>query len=187
MFYVVLMISESNNMSHDPKRSAANAAMIENMQNEPACYKAADVARGVTRLFARHAIWMMGEYSLPNKRRADLVGLDKAGNIIMVEIKVAKADLLGDQKWTEYLDYCDQFYWALSPAMDSNIVNGELFMPERTGLIIADQYDAEILRPASRNALAPARRNKLLKDMAHMGLRRVALHNDPHIITADEV
>lgn len=146
---------------------------------------AQNVARGITRLFARHAIWMMPEYSLPNKRRADLVGLDKNGNIIMVEIKVAKADLMGDNKWTEYLDYCDQFYWALSPQLDSNIVNGALFMPDRTGVIVADGYDAEILRPAARHALAAARRTKLLKDIAHNGLRRAALHNDPHIMAID--
>lgn len=94
---------------------------------QQAGFTAPMVARGVTRLFAQHAIWMMAEYSLPNKRRADLVGMDKAGHIIMVEIKVAKADLLGDQKWTEYLDYCDQFYWALSPGLDAKIVSGELF------------------------------------------------------------
>lgn len=180
-------MNESNNISHAPKLGAVSGNVMENMQDNAAYHKAADVARGVTRLFARHAIWMMGEYTLPNKRRADLVGLDKAGNIIMAEIKVAKADLLGDQKWTDYLDYCDQFYWALSPAMDSTIVNGELFMPQRTGLIIADQYDAEILRPASRSALAPARRTKLLKDIAHTALRRTALHNDPNIIAADDV
>ena len=187
MFYGILMMNESDDISCLPGQVAASDAIIGTMPGDAAPYRAADVARGVARLFARHAIWMMGEYTLPNKRRADLVGLDKAGNIIMAEIKVAKADLLGDQKWTEYLDYCDQFYWALSPAMDSAIVNGELFMPQRTGLIIADQYDAEILRPASRSALAPARRTKLLKDIAHTALRRTALHNDPNIIAADDV
>lgn len=190
MFFLcsmALYMNESVNISHGAARLSADNIVPHTAHHDAGREKAADVARGVTRLFARHAIWMMGEYSLPNKKRADLLGLDKAGNIIIIEIKVAKADLLGDQKWTEYLDFCDQFYWALSPNLDSNIVNGELFMPQRTGLIVADQYDAEILRPASRNALAPARRTKLLKDIAHNALRRAALHNDPHIIAADAV
>ena len=32
-----------------------------------------------------------------------------------VEIKVALADLRGDSKWPEYLDYCDLFYFAIPP------------------------------------------------------------------------
>jgi len=146
-------------------------------------YTADMVARGVARLFARHAIWMMREYTLPNKRRADLIGTDKNGNIILVEVKVAKADLVGDQKWVEYLDYCDQFYWALSPNLDQTIVEQELFLPERSGLVIADGYDAEILRPAKPHPLAPARRTKLLKLLSHGALRRVAAHNDPDMLT----
>ncbi len=151
-----------------------------------AIYEAQHVARGVTRLFARHAIWMLPEFNLPNKRRADLIGMDKGGNIVIVEIKVAKSDLLGDKKWTDYLEYCDQFYWALAPNLDSNIVNGELFLPERTGLIVADSYDAEVLRPARRNALASARRTKTLKLLGAAALQRNAMQNDPHILDINE-
>jgi hypothetical protein len=70
------------------------------------------VARGITRLFARNDIWCLPEMPLRNGRRADLMGIDAKGQVIIVEIKVARADLLGDAKWTDYLDHCDRFFWG---------------------------------------------------------------------------
>ncbi len=61
------------------------------------------VARGVARMFFRHDILVQPEVSLRNHRRADLMGIDAKGQIVIVEIKVARGNLLGDQKWTEYL------------------------------------------------------------------------------------
>jgi len=116
------------------------------------------VARGVARMFYRHDIVVQPEISLRNHRRADLMGIDSKGQIVIVEIKVARGDLLGDRKWTEYLDYCDRFYWALPPEMDASPLEQLDYMPERCGLIVADSYDAEIVRPAATHSLAAARR-----------------------------
>ena len=74
---------------------------------------AQDVARGVTRLFYRQDLLAICEVPLPNGRRADMVALDSSGLLTIVEIKVSRADLVGDQKWRDYLDYCDRFYWAV--------------------------------------------------------------------------
>ena len=54
---------------------------------------------------------------LPNGRRADLMAIGPKGELTIVEIKVSKADLLGDQKWIDYLDYCDRFFWAVPQAL----------------------------------------------------------------------
>jgi hypothetical protein len=59
---------------------------------------AAAVARGVSRLFLRNQIMVQPEVSLRNNRRADLMGITTKGEIIIVEIKCSRADLLGDQK-----------------------------------------------------------------------------------------
>ena len=75
---------------------------------------AQDVARGVTRLFFRSDLFALCEVPLPNGRRADMVAIGAKGQLVIVEIKVSRADLMGDQKWTDYLDYCDLFYWAAS-------------------------------------------------------------------------
>src|SRR3954465_5400811 len=76
---------------------------------------AAEVARGVTRLFCRQDLFAVCEMPLPNGRRADLMAIDARGGLTIVEIKVAKADLLGDGKWLDYLEYCDRFFWAVPP------------------------------------------------------------------------
>ena len=135
------------------------------------------VARGVTRLFYRHDILVIPEVNLRNHRRADLMGIDAKGQIVIVEIKVARTDLLGDQKWTEYLEFCDRFYWALSPDMDSKTLEQPEFLPERAGVIVADSYDAEIVRPATTHALAPARRKTETMRLARRAMSRVAVLN----------
>mgnify|MGYP003670939919 FL=1 len=103
------------------------------------------------------------------------MGIDAKGQIVIVEIKVARSDLLGDAKWTEYLDYCDRFYWALPVGFDASPVSGPDFLPERTGLIIADAYDAEMIRPAATRTLAPARRKTETMRLARRAMQRAAI------------
>ena len=74
---------------------------------------AADVARGVTRMFLRHDLVTIHEVPLEGGRRADLMAVDARGQLVIVEIKVSRADLLGDAKWQDYLPHCDRFYWAV--------------------------------------------------------------------------
>lgn len=145
---------------------------------------AAAVARGATRFFARNDIWLMPEISLPNGRRCDLIGLDPKGAVIILEIKTARSDLLGDAKWTDYLDYCDRFYWALPPEFDHDLVAREAFLPQRTGLIIADSYDGELVRAAARHSLAAARRHVVARELARMAMRRAAQMADPQLAHA---
>src|SRR3546814_4223351 len=94
----------------------------------PGRLTAPDVARGIGRLFARNGIWCLSEMPLRCGRRADLMGIDAKGHVIIVEIKVSRADLLGDGKWTDYLDYCDRFYWGLSPELDRAPLETEAFL-----------------------------------------------------------
>ena len=65
---------------------------------------AGEVARGVTRLCCRQDLYAICEVPLPTGRRADMMAIDGKGQLVIVEIKVSKADLLGDGKWTDYLD-----------------------------------------------------------------------------------
>jgi hypothetical protein len=143
--------------------------------------RAQAVARGIGRLFARNDIWCLSEMALRNNRRADLMGIDGKGRIIIVEIKVSRADLLGDAKWTDYLDYCDRFFWGLSPELDRAPLEGSAFLPERCGVIVADGYDGEIIRPAPTLPLAAARRKAEVERLARASLRRLAAGSDPHV------
>lgn len=85
---------------------------------------AADVARGVTRMLLRHELVTISEVPLEGGRRADLMALDARGRITIVEIKVSRADLLGDMKWREYLDHCDRFFWAVPAGFDVTPIDG---------------------------------------------------------------
>jgi hypothetical protein len=149
-------------------------------------HTARTVARGICRLFARNDIWCLPEMPLRSGRRADLMGVDAKGQIIIVEIKVSRADLLGDAKWTDYLDHCDRFFWGLAPHLDRACMETAAFHPDRCGLIVADGYDAEILRPAPLFPLPAARRKAEVERLARAALRRQVITADPHCATWGE-
>jgi hypothetical protein len=140
---------------------------------------AKDVARGIRRLFARNDIWCVEEMALKNNRRADLMGIDARGQVIIVEIKVARADLLGDSKWPDYLDFCDRFFWGVPPALDRSPLESESYSPDRCGVIVADGYDAEIIRQAPLEPLAVARRKAQVEKLARIAMRRYTATLDP--------
>lgn len=141
---------------------------------------AADVARGVTRLLCRQDLFTVCEMPLRNGRRADLMAIDAKGGFTIVEIKVSKADLVGDGKWFDYLEYCDHFYWAVPPHLAA-ILEEERYLPTEAGLIVADRYDAAIVRQASVRPLAPARRKAELLHFARRAARRLSAQVDPSL------
>ena len=147
---------------------------------EKAC--SSDVARGVTRLLLRHDLVAMGEVALDGGRRADLMALDARGNMVIVEIKVSRADLLGDGKWPEYLDHCDRFFWAVPSGFALAPFEGEGFLPERTGLIVADRYDAAIVREAKTVPLAAHVRKRCTLAFARRAGRRLIGTTDPEAV-----
>src|SRR5260370_22489640 len=94
---------------------------------------AADVARGVNRLLIQEGFSPILEFTLANGRRLDVAALGADGTVAGVEIKVAIADLKGDLKWPEYLEFCELFYFAIPPDFPDELV------PPDTGLIGADR------------------------------------------------
>ena len=140
---------------------------------------AADVARGVSRLLLRHDYVSLCEVPLGNNRRADLMAVDGRGRIIIVEIKVSRADLLGDGKWRDYLDYCDRFFWAVPDGFALDPFETEPFAPATAGLIVADRYHAEIAREAAETGLAAPRRKAETLRFARRAARRLLGHLDP--------
>jgi len=143
----------------------------------PLC--AIDVARGVTRMLLRHDLVAMGEVPLDGNRRADLMAIDSRGQIVIVEIKVSRADLLGDGKWTDYLGCCDRYYWAIPAGFDASPLDGAAFLPARTGIIIADRYDAAIVREAHSEPLPASTRKRATLAFARRAGRRLIGVIDP--------
>lgn len=147
--------------------------------------QAADVARGVSRLLFRADAMSLCEVPLGNGRRADLMAIDAKGCVVIVEIKVSRGDLLGDAKWPDYLDYCDRFYWAVPAGFDCGPFEREQLRPEIAGLIVADRYDAVIVREAAVRPLAAPRRKAETLRFARRAARRTMSALDPGLDARD--
>ena len=114
----------------------------------------------------------MTEVPLDGGRRADIMAIDARGNIVIVEIKVSRADLLGDGKWFDYLDHCDRFFWAVGPDFPADL------LPDDCGLILADAWGGEMMRPAPLQPLAPARRKVVTRMFARQAALRLTQLRD---------
>lgn len=141
----------------------ASALKPDGRQSETA----AAIQRGVGRLLRAHNFSILTEFTLASGRRADVIGLAPDGTLWIVEIKSSPEDFKADNKWPEYLDYCDRFSFAIPLTMD------QLMMPPEAGLIVADQWGAEILREASSHALHGSRRRAVLIAFAQAGAQRL--------------
>ena len=158
---------------------ASGASLQPQMCFRDAPLAAQDVARGVTRLFFNQDAFALCEVPLPNGRRADMMAIGADGLITIVEIKVSRADLMGDCKWLDYLAYCDRFYWAVPAGFDLSPFEGAAFHPAVCGLIVADRYDAATVREAALRKLAPARRKAETLRFARRAARRLVGDLDP--------
>lgn len=55
----------------------------------------------------------VSEFCLLNRKRIDMLSLDYMGGKVRgYEIKVSRQDFQNDNKWREYLGYCDYFYFV---------------------------------------------------------------------------
>jgi len=158
---------------------AANPSLQPQLCFADAPLAAQDVARGVTRLFFNWDMFALCEVPLPNGRRADMMAIDSSGLITIVEIKVSRADLMGDCKWIDYLGYCDRFFWAVPAGFDLAPFGDTCFQPELCGLIVADRYDAATVREAPLRKLPPARRKAETLRFARRAARRLVGDLDP--------
>ncbi len=146
---------------------------------------AGDVCRGVSRWLLRAGVAPLAEVPLGCGRRADILGLDSDGRLTLVEIKVSLADLRGDRKWPEYLAWCDRFFWAVPAGFPLGDFDLPGFAPDRTGLLIADRFDAELLRPAPWHPLPPARRKAETLRFARRAAGRLLAMNDPEAAASE--
>lgn len=131
------------------------------------------LARGVCRHLASHGFAVIEEFVPDRGLRVDVMALGPKGEIWIVECKSSRVDFQSDQKWEGYLDWCDRYFWAVDLEFPSEL------LPIETGLIIADGYDAEIVRMAPEDKLASARRHKLIRKFAMHAARRLHALRDP--------
>jgi len=133
------------------------------------------LARGVCRHLLHHDFVTVEELVPAPGLRVDVMALGPKGEVWVIECKSGRADYQADHKWQGYLDWCDRFFWAVDAAFPTEL------LPDDTGLILADAYDAEILRIGPEQRLAPARRKGVVQKFArHAALRQHAAR-DPQV------
>jgi hypothetical protein len=152
-----------------------DAARLANLLTDPApmTMGAVSILRGVQRLMRDINFMSIREMPLANGRRADVLAINPKGAIWIVEIKSCIADFRTDQKWPEYRDYCDGLLFAVAPDFPAEI------LPDDAGLIFADAYGGEIMRPAPAHLLPAARRKAVLTSFAMTAARRLQALADP--------
>lgn len=133
------------------------------------------ITRGVSRLFADHGHAVLTEFTLATGRRLDVVAIDRGGTVLAVEVKASVADFRGDRKWPEYLDHCDCFHFAVGPGFPRELLPDD----PHCGVIVADRFGAEILRPANPVRLAAARRKAVTLRFARTAATRLQGLLDP--------
>jgi hypothetical protein len=113
---------------------------------------AARIARGVCRRLGELGYGTLLEFRVGLGRRADVAALDVAGRFVIVEIKSSAADFRADDKWPEYLPYCDRYFFAVPPGFPEHV------LPREHGLMIADEHDAAVVREAPERPMSAGRR-----------------------------
>lgn len=131
------------------------------------------LARGVCRHLRSHDFATLTEFVPARGLRVDVVGIGPKGEVWIIECKSSRADFQADNKWQGYLEWCDRYFWAVDTAFPLEL------LPEESGLIIADPYDAEIQRIGPETRLAAARRSKLLRKFARNAADRLQALTDP--------
>lgn len=133
------------------------------------------LARGVCRHLLSYDYVSLLEFIPKTGRRVDVIGLGPKGEIWIVECKSSVADFQSDHKWQDYLEWCDRYFWAVDKNFPIEL------LPSKSGLIIADPYDAEIIHMPQEERLNSSRRKAMIQKIARHAARREQKSRDPGI------
>ncbi|MDR4308579.1 MmcB family DNA repair protein [Chelatococcus sambhunathii] len=134
---------------------------------------AAGIARGVCRHFLAAGYGCLIEVPLRSGRRADVMALGADGEVVIVEIKSGAQDYRSDQKWRDYREFCDRFYFAVGETFPQALI------PSEIGLLVADRYGAAAIRDGPVHRLAGARRKAVSLRFARLSAMRLQAVLDP--------
>lgn len=131
------------------------------------------LARGTCRHLASLGFACVEELVPTSGLRVDVMALGPKGEVWIVECKSSRTDFQSDRKWQGYLDWCDRFFWAVDTDFPVEL------LPDGTGLILADAYDAALVRMPPQAKLAGARRKSVTQIFARTAAQRLQCLRDP--------
>jgi hypothetical protein len=129
--------------------------------------RAAEIVRGVQRMFAELGLASLPEVTLANGRRADVMAVGPKGEIVIVEVKSCLQDFRTDQKWPEYAPYCDRFFFAVDCDFPKDLI------PDHAGLMVCDGFGGAVLRECQPDLLNAARRKAVTLSFARIAAARL--------------
>jgi hypothetical protein len=112
------------------------------------------------------------EFTPERGKRVDVMALGPKGEIWVFECKSSRDDFCADRKWRGYLAWCDRYFWVVDADFPTDL------LPQGTGLVIADDFGAEIIRMGVENKLSPPRRKALTRKFARTTARRLHRFRD---------
>lgn len=131
------------------------------------------LARGVCRLMRSLDFATLDEVIPAPGLRIDVMALGPRGEIWVIECKSSRQDFINDRKWRRYLEWADRFFWAVPSGFPAGL------LPEDSGLILADDFGAEIMATPEAKPLPAARRRALTLRFARMAALRHHGLRDP--------
>ena len=131
------------------------------------------LSRGICRALAALGYATLTEFPLGSGRRVDVIAVNGAGETLIVEIKTTAADYRADCKWSEYRAFCDGFYFAVPFGFPLAL------LPTDCGLIVADDYGAEVLRRVAPRPMHGSRRRAQTLRLALAAMQRLGRLVDP--------
>jgi hypothetical protein len=161
--------------AEDLERLAAGAVPVRRGHRPPPATVTAAVTRGVCRWLDDQGFAALTEFKLANRRRADVVGLGVRGTILMVEVKSTIEDFRADDKWLEYLPYCDAFAFAVPSHFPWQI------LPRQCGVIVADHHSALVVRTSPHHPIRAPRRKAITLQFALTAGERLRGIIDPRL------
>jgi hypothetical protein len=137
------------------------------------------LARGVCRALDQLGYASLVEFPLANGRRTDVLALGRRGDLIAVEIKSSVADFRADQKWPTYWDFADRLYFAVASGFPIALI------PENCGVMVADAFNASVLREGQTTTLTAGRRRAITLRFARIAAARLRRSLDPEIMRVE--
>jgi hypothetical protein len=98
------------------------------------------------------------------------MGLTPSGEVWIVETKSCLEDFAVDDKWPDYIDYCDRFFFGVTDVFPRERI------PQEVGLIVADAFGGAILRQCETRPLAGARRKAVTLHFARLAAQRLTIY-----------
>lgn len=133
------------------------------------------ITRGVCRALRDLGYGTLTEFRVGKARRVDVIGLNRDGEFVAVEVKSSLTDFRTDGKWPEYRLFCDRFYFAVAADFPRHI------LPDDCGLLVADGFGAAVVRPAPPLPMHPTRRRVQLVRFALAASTRLSDAVDPRL------